>query len=125
MSGVGYLPFCESLAREAPETPQIIKAIATAFSCMPGLDSDTLLLKTPHMHALTVEHGDIKLHWSDRAVGAAGGELSPAFQLGYGPCVLKRQHVRHDVHACAMGKTNSLLNGLKAHYRKGNPSLVP
>lgn len=85
-----------------PETPQIIKAIATAFSCMPGLDSDTLLLKTPHMHALTVEHGDIKLYWSDTAMETAGGELSQEFLRGYGSYVLKHQHVRHDVYACAV-----------------------
>lgn len=55
------LPFCELLVRDVPEALQIIKAMASTVSYMPGLDSDTLLLKPPHMHSLAMGHGDIKL----------------------------------------------------------------
>lgn len=52
LSARGQLPPCELLAREAPEAPQTIKAIATAVGCMPELDN-TQLLKIPHGHVLT------------------------------------------------------------------------
>lgn len=47
-------PSCELLTRETTEALQIIKAIATAVGCMSGPESKTLLMKTPHVHPLTL-----------------------------------------------------------------------
>lgn len=55
------LPSWEWLAREAPEAPQILKAIADAVGCMPGLEGMTLLLKTPYVHSWSALHRKIKL----------------------------------------------------------------
>lgn len=57
----GGLSLGELLAREVPEVPQTIKAIATTVGYMPELDGKTLLLKTLHVYTLTIGHGEIKL----------------------------------------------------------------
>lgn len=49
----GRLLSCELLAREAPEAPQIMKAIATAVGCIPALDGKILLMKTIHVYTMT------------------------------------------------------------------------
>jgi hypothetical protein len=38
----------ELLAREDPEGPQTIKAIATVVGCIPEIGGENLLLKIPH-----------------------------------------------------------------------------
>lgn len=49
------------LAREAYETPQIVKPTAITVGCVSVLDGKTLLLKTLHLHVLATAHGEIKL----------------------------------------------------------------
>lgn len=51
----GRLLSCELLAREAPEAPQIMKAIAIAVGCIPALDGKILLMKTIHVYSMTTE----------------------------------------------------------------------
>lgn len=96
------LPPGELLAREAPEALQTIKAIAPASWSYDNYDT-TLLLKTPHVHVHTVTVGHEEtilaeletaslragLYNTRDALQGAGGDLSPTFLPGYGPCVLK------------------------------------
>lgn len=127
----GGLPSCESLANDVPEAPQIIKAIATAVTCMPGLDSDTLLLKTPHMHALTVGHRKMKLglvrgvhaHCWCRTVTSIPAWLWTLCTKM--PTCQERGACLCNGGSADMGKTNGLLIGFKAHYTEGNTSLIP
>ena len=52
---------CGLLVRKASEAPQIIKANTVAVGGLSELNSKILLLKTPHVCALTAGHGQIKL----------------------------------------------------------------
>lgn len=93
------------------ESPQTIQATDCCWLCA-RTGGKTLLLKEPHVHALTVGHGEIKvdLNWKlppcwlalllpKGALQTSKGEPSLKFLLGYRPCVLKHQHARQDAPA--------------------------
>lgn len=50
---------CRSQKRQGDSSKMIRAIIAFALGCTPGLDGETLLLKTPH--TLVTGHEDIKL----------------------------------------------------------------
>ena len=59
--GVTSLPGSGRPGKQAPEAPQILKAIAAAVGHVPGIEGKTLLLKTPRVHSLSAQCKKIKL----------------------------------------------------------------
>lgn len=125
------------LAREAPEVPQTIKAIATTVGCIPKLDGETQRLCM--CLVFDAGQGEIKLrvNWKlppccwlswGWATQAAAGELSPNIPTRQ-QTLLKRSSLQTGC-AClcnggpaVIGKSNSLLAGFKAHFtRRGSYS---
>lgn len=118
----------ELLHRGAPEVPQIIKAVATAVSCM----SDPITEDTP---CFDFGHGEVKLGLNWKVVSCqlafivpegamqAVGEQSPTFLLGYELCFKILTHKMTCACLCSsglavVGKTDILLIGSKAGSTK-------